>query len=56
MSNNNKWYYVKVLWLQDTISASIIINFFLIVSVRGFNECLQPHDKLSWEDYCLALK
>ena len=28
----------------------------IIVSVRGFNECLQPHNKLSWEDYCLALK
>ena len=40
MSNNYKWYYVKVLWLQGTISASIIINFFLIVSVRGFNKGL----------------
>ena len=56
MSNNNKCYHVKVLWLQYTISASIIINVFLIVSVRGFNEGLQPHNKLSWRDFCLALK
>ena len=56
MSNNNKWYHVKVLWLHHRISAAIDINAaFLNVSVDGFNEGLQPHNKVPWE-YCLALK
>ena len=58
MRNNNKWYHViKVLCLQHRIFgiASIIIDAFLIAFVYGFNEGLQPPNKLSWE-YCLALK
>ena len=55
MSNNNKWYHVKVLWLQHRISASVIINAFLIAFVDGFSKGLQLHNRLLWE-YCLALK
>ena len=49
IKNNNKWYNVKVLWLHRRISASININAHgrsLNVSVDGFNEGLQLHNKL----------
>ena len=56
VNNYNKWYHVKVLWLHHRISSSMNINAtFLNVSVDGYNEGLQPHNKLPWE-YCLALK
>ena len=47
---------MKVLWLHGRNSASFNINAtFLNVSVDGFNEGIQPHNKLPLE-YCLALK
>ena len=49
MSNNNKWYHVKVLCLQHRISAFVITNAFVIAFVDGFNKGLQLHNKLSWE-------
>ena len=49
MSNNNKWYHVKVLCLQHRISASVITNALVIAFVDGFNKGLQLHNKLSWE-------
>ena len=48
MSNNNKWYHVKVLCLQHRISASVVTNAFVIAFVDGFNKGLQLHNKLSW--------
>ena len=49
MSNNNKWYHVKVLCLQHRISASVITNALVIAFVDGFNKGLQLHNNLSWE-------
>ena len=46
---------MKVLWLNHRISASFNINAaFLNVSVDGFKEGLQAHNKLP--SYCFALK
>ena len=47
---------MKVLWLHHRISSSININAaFLNVSSDGFNDGLQPHNKLPW-GYCLVVK
>ena len=47
---------MKVLWLHHRISASVNINAaFLNVFADGFNDGLQPHNKLPCE-YCLVVE
>ena len=41
---------MKVLWLHPRISASIIINAFLIISVDGFNHITNYHENMVWHE------
>ena len=41
-------YNVKVLWLHHRISASVIINALLIISVDGFNRMTNYNRNIVW--------